>query len=99
MMVQLGNAEIYHRSGFAGAGFALRCWLCSASADVMMGHVYGALLPAPAVQFCGESVLSLCVCENCDGWLVAWGLCGCWDVQTCMLIRFSTGWLLPFALL
>ena len=29
-----------------GAGFALCCWLCSASADVMMGHVYGALLVA-----------------------------------------------------
>ena len=25
---------------------------------------------------CAESVLSLGVCENCDGWLVAWGLCG-----------------------
>ena len=24
----------------AGAGFALRCWLCGASADVMMEHVY-----------------------------------------------------------
>ena len=42
---------------------------------------------------CGESVLSLCVCENRDGWLVAWGLCGC------VLIRFTTAWLLPFALL
>ena len=28
-----------------------------------------------------------------DGWLVAWGLCGC------MLIRFSAVWLLPFTLL
>ena len=27
--------------------------------------------------------MSLCVCENRDGWLVAWGLCGC------MLIGFS----------
>ena len=26
--------------------------------------------------------MSLCVCENRDGWLVAWGLCGC------MLIHF-----------
>ena len=33
------------------------------------------------------------VCENRDGWLVAWGLCGC------MLIRFSAVWLLPFTLL
>ena len=33
------------------------------------------------------------VCENRDGWLVAWGLCGS------MLIRFSTVWLLPFTLL
>ena len=41
----------------------------------------------------GESVLSLRVCENRDGWLVAWGLCGC------MLIRFSTLLLLPFTLL
>ena len=40
-----------------------------------------------------ESVLSLGVCENRDGWLVAWGLCGS------MLIRFSTVWLLPFTLL
>ena len=39
------------------------------------------------------SVLSLGVCENRDGWLVAWGLCGC------MLIRFSAVWLLPFTLL
>ena len=38
-------------------------------------------------------VLSLGVCENRDGWLVAWGLCGC------MLIRFSAVWLLPFTLL
>ena len=37
--------------------------------------------------------LSLGVCENRDGWLVAWGLCGS------MLIRFSTVWLLPFTLL
>ena len=35
----------------------------------------------------------LCVCENSDGRLVAWGLC------ECMLIRFSTVWLLPFTLL
>ena len=33
------------------------------------------------------------MCENRDGWLVAWGLCGC------MLIRSSTAWLLPFTLL
>ena len=33
----------------AGAGFALRCWLCSASADVKMGHVYGARLVAVLV--------------------------------------------------
>ena len=31
--------------------------------------------------------------DNRDGWLVAWGLCGC------MLSRFSTVWLLPFPLL
>ena len=42
---------------------------------------------------CAESVLILGVCENRDGWLVAWGLCGG------MLIRFSTVWLLPFTLL
>ena len=40
-----------------------------------------------------ESVLSLGVCGNRDGSLVAWGLCGC------MLIRFSAVWLLPFTLL
>ena len=38
-------------------------------------------------------VLSLGVCENRDGWLVAWGLCGC------MPIRFPAVWLLPFTLL
>ena len=42
---------------------------------------------------CGECVLGLYVCDNRDGWLVAWGLCGC------MLGRFSTMWLLPFTLL
>ena len=57
--------------------------------------MYGALLVAMLVvccvcaessvcRLCAESVLSLGVCENRDGWLVAWGLCGC------MLIRFST---------
>ena len=30
-------------------GFALRCWLCSASTNVMVGHVYGALLVAVLV--------------------------------------------------
>ena len=29
--------------------FALRCWLCSASADFVMGRVYGALLVAMLV--------------------------------------------------
>ena len=33
------------------------------------------------------------VCENRDGWPVAWGLCGC------MLSRFSTALALPFTLL
>ena len=33
----------------AGARFALRCWLCSASADVVMRRVYGALLVAMLV--------------------------------------------------
>ena len=33
----------------AGAGVALRCWLCGASADVMMGRVYGAVLVAVLV--------------------------------------------------
>ena len=57
-----------------------------------MRRVYGALLVAMPC-LCAESVLSLGVCENRDGWLVAWGLCGC------MLIRFSPVWLLPFTLL
>ena len=35
--------------------------------------VYGALLVAMH-----ESVLSLGVCENRDGWLVAWGFVGEW---------------------
>ena len=41
----------------AGAGFALRCWLCSASADVVMRRVYGALLVAMLVvcRVCAES--------------------------------------------
>ena len=41
----------------AGAGFALRCWLCSASADVVMRRVYGALLvPMLVVRpVCAES--------------------------------------------
>ena len=39
------------------------------------------------------SLRGLYVCDNCDGWLAAWGLCGC------MLSRFSTAWLLPFTLL
>ena len=41
----------------------------------------------------GECVLGLCVCDNRDGWLVAWGFCGC------VLSRFSTVRLLPFTLL
>ena len=41
----------------AGAGFALRCWLCWASADVVMRRVYGALLVAMLVvcRVCVES--------------------------------------------
>ena len=40
-----------------GAGFALRCWLCRASADVVMRRVYGALLVAMLVvcRVCAES--------------------------------------------
>jgi len=33
------------------------------------------------------------MCKTRDGWLVSWGLFGC------MLIRFSTVWLLPVTLL
>ena len=36
-------------STWQGAVPTSRCWLCSASADVMMGHVYGALLVAVLV--------------------------------------------------
>ena len=38
----------------------------------------GALLAALLVVccVCAESVLSLGVCENRNGWLVAWGFCG-----------------------
>ena len=46
--------------------------------DMCMGHCQW------LCYLCGEFVLSLCVCEIRDGWLDAWGLCGC------MLIRFST---------
>ena len=45
------------------------------------------------MDMCAESVLSLGVCENRDGWLVERGLYGC------MLIHFSAVWLLPFTLL
>ena len=40
-----------------GAGFALRCWLCSASADVVMRRVYGALLVAilDVCRVCADS--------------------------------------------
>ena len=45
----------------AGAGFALRCWLCSAGADVMMGHVYGPYGPRGRCEWlcelCSESVV------------------------------------------
>ena len=41
---------------------------------------------------CASCAVRLCVCEKHDGWLVAWGWCGC------MLIRSSTVWLLPFTL-
>ena len=54
--VQRGNAEMYRLSGLVISreqGFSLRCWLCShwhgVSADVMMGHVYGARLVAVLV--------------------------------------------------
>ena len=43
---------ISSQSMLAGARFALRCWLCSASADVVMGRVYGALLVAMLVVCC-----------------------------------------------
>ena len=41
----------------AGAGFALPCWLCSASAYVVMRRVYGTLLVAMLVvcRVCAES--------------------------------------------
>ena len=50
--VQRGNVEMYRWRGadhLALAGFALQCWLCSASADVEMGHVHGALSVAALV--------------------------------------------------
>ena len=56
-------------------------------------HWFVNRLSSSAAWLCAESVLSLGVCENRDGRLVAWGLCGS------MLIRFSTVWLLPFTLL
>ena len=72
-----------------GSGFAIRCWLCSASADVMMGQVYGAVLVAVLVGNCS------CACMRTvmAGWLVAWSLCGC------ILVRSTAVWLLPFTLL
>ena len=53
--VQRGNAEFYPpewAGHLAGARFALRCWLCIASADVVMRRVYGALLVAMLVVCC-----------------------------------------------
>ena len=50
--VQRGNAEMHRRSGLIMSrdqGFELRCWLCSASANVMMGHVYDTVLMAVLV--------------------------------------------------
>ena len=50
--VQRGYAEMYPpewAGHLAGAGFALQCWLCIASADVVMRRVYGALLVAMLV--------------------------------------------------
>ena len=45
----------------------------SASADVVMRRVYGALLVAMLVvcRVCAEAESG-----TSDGWLVAWGLCG-----------------------
>ena len=43
------GAECEGHDHLAAAGFALRCWLGSSSADIMMGHVYGALLVAVLV--------------------------------------------------
>ena len=45
-------ARVCHIYIIAGARFALRCWLCSASADVVMRRVYGALLVATLVVCC-----------------------------------------------
>ena len=86
------NARVLHGEEKNKPNNTQECWLCCASADVVMRRVYGALLLAMLVV-CRVCVLSLGVCGNRDGWLVAWGLCGS------MLIRFSTVWLLPFTLL
>ena len=45
----------------AGARFALRCWLCSASADVVMRRVYGVLLVAMLVVCWAMQLLSVTV--------------------------------------
>ena len=52
-----GDVQPEWAGHLAGAGFALRCWLCSASADVVMRRVYGALLvPMLVVRpVCAES--------------------------------------------
>ena len=44
-----GGVPLEWAGHLAGARFALRCWLCSASADVVMRRVYGALLVAMLV--------------------------------------------------
>ena len=46
-------------------------------------------------QLVGPSLAHGCALAAFDGWLVAWGLCGC----GCVLICFSPVWLLPFTLL
>ena len=53
----VGNVPPEWASRLAEAGFALRCWLCCASADVVIRRVYGALLVAMLVvcRVCAES--------------------------------------------
>ena len=66
--------DMYHRNELnISRESALRCLLCSASADVMMGHVYGVLLVAVLV------VRGVCACVRVPmaGWLHRVGVGAC----------------------
>jgi len=79
-----------------------RVWYLNATLHVQRFYSVYAVCVASTCRFscryqwraCGASLQTAGrVCENCDGWLVARGLC------ERMLIHSSTVWLLPFTFL